>query len=411
MATTAIYDLFTSTMDYSTLLEDLNGTTESPHTHSADVSYEERIVIGILLIIICLVGLFGNSLTIFAVVISTKLRTTTNVFVVHLAVADLLTCLFQPWDAIGLWSMGGWPLPHWICTVSSGISLVCLSFTVIDLAFIAVNRYHKILYPLRTYQMIYSTRNIVIMLICGWLYCFFVVILPPCFGVGAIGYSFDLKTCASDETNPMSDIYTGISAVLIYPIPLFTVVFCYTKIFLYVRRHQKVINMRRKSSGMSLRRDAKNKESQQIQITKNLMYVVIAFLLCLGPYVLAVAIVPLQPLRHWAGLAALFNSCVNPFIYGLKHPGFREVFGYILKGKWKYIPEPASFVHQFRSTQRGSASMKSPRSSLKDNDKNKINVVSNEKPKSPTSERPTLKDSGNKVSFANEDQMKATQKT
>ncbi|XP_072014138.1 melatonin receptor type 1B-B-like [Amphiura filiformis] len=345
--------MVTSTMD--TFI--YNGTiTPEPH----DITFAQRIVIGICVLLVCIFGFLGNSLTIFAVILSKKLRTTTNVFVAHLAIADLLSCLFQPWDAIGLWSMDGWPLPEWICTLSSGISLVCLCFTVVDLALIAINRYLKIMFLLRTYQKIYSVRNIVIMLTIGWLYCFCVVIIPPCFGIGRIGYSYDLKTCASDETNRYSSLYTAVCAALIYPIPLIIVIFCYTKIFLYVRRHQKIINMRRKSTGVSLRREGvKPPDSQQIQITKNLMYVVVAFLVCLGPFTISIAIDSLKTARHWTGLLALSNSAVNPVIYGLKHPGFREVFSYILKGQWKYIPEPASFVHQFRST-AGKESMRSP---------------------------------------------------
>ncbi|XP_072013800.1 melatonin receptor type 1B-B-like [Amphiura filiformis] len=350
MATTVDVERYmvTSTMDIFTDM--------TPIPTNIDITYTQRIIIGIFVMLICIFGFFGNSLTIFAVILSKKLRTTTNVFVVHLAIADLLSCLFQPWDAIGLWSMDGWPIATWICTLSSGISLVCLSFTVIDLALIAINRYLKILFPLRTYQKVYSFRNIAIMLAFGWLYCFCVVIIPPCLGIGHIGYSYDLKTCASDANNPFSSFYTALSAALIYPIPLIIVIFCYTKILLYVRRHQKLIDVRRKSS--SLRRDTRPgpPDSQQMQITKNLMYVVIAFVLCLGPFTISISIDALKPARHWTGLLALCNSAVNPVIYGLKHPGFREVFSYILKGKWKYIPEPASFVYQFRSTMKSKGS-------------------------------------------------------
>ncbi len=318
-----------------------------------DLTFTQRIIIGICVVLVCTFGFFGNSLTIFAVILSKRLRTTTNVFVAHLAIADLLSCLFQPWDAIGLWTMDGWPIAEWICTVSAGISLVCLCFTVIDLALIAINRYLKIMYLLRTYQKVYSVRNIILMLTFGLIYCFCVVIIPPCLGIGRLGYSHDLKTCTSDESNPYSSLYTAVSAALIYPVPLIIVIFCYTKILLYVRRHQKILDKRRQSSGVSMRRDGtKPPDSHQIQVTKNLMYVVIAFVLCLGPLTLSISIDSLKFARHWTGLLALSNSAVNPVIYGLKHPGFREVFGYILKGQWRYIPEPASFVQQFRSTAR-----------------------------------------------------------
>lgn len=40
-------------------------------------------------------------------------------------------------------------------------------------------------------------------------------------------------------------------------------------------------------------------------------------------------------------LMTTFNSCVNPIIYGVKHPHFRQIFGNILFRRWNKIPEPA----------------------------------------------------------------------
>ena len=330
----------------------INASMMPPERDEIDVP--QRIIIGLILLVICIVGFCGNTLVIVAVFLSKKLRTTTNVYVVNLAVADLLSCMFQIWDVVGLWSLDGWPIADWICVVSSAVSLICLCFTIVDLALIAVNRYHKVLYPLHTYQVIYSTRNVAIMLTTAWLYCFLVVVIPPSIGIGALGYSFDLKTCAADESNPGNKFYTMLSTALIFPIPLITLIFCYTKIFIFVRAHQKHITLQRRKSSFKdqIEHDPtkpRKPDPQTVQITKNLLYVVVAFVVCFVPYSLAVAVPPLHVARHWAGLLVMFNSSINPIIYGLKHPHFKQVFPFILRGQWKEVPELVSFMHRFRS--------------------------------------------------------------
>ncbi len=327
-------------------------STMAPVVDEIDVP--QRIIIGVILLAICIFGFCGNTLVIVAVFLSRRLRTTTNVYVVNLAVADLLSCMFQIWDVVGLWSLDGWPIADWICVLSSAVSLICVAFTIIDLALIAVNRYHKVLYPQHVYQKIYSNRNVGIMVSAAWIYCALVVSIPPCLGIGKLGYSFDLKTCASDENNPQHKFYTMLSTALIFPIPLITLIFCYTKIFMFVHSHQKSITATRRKSSVrhQLEHDSSKPpkpDPQTVQITKNLLYVVVAFVVCFVPYALAVAVPPLFVARHWAGLLVMVNSSINPIIYGLKHPHFKQVFPFILRGQWREVPELVSFMHRFKS--------------------------------------------------------------
>ena len=320
-----------------------------------EISVPQRIIIGVILLLICIAGFCGNTLVIVACFLSKKLRTTTNIYIIHLAIADLLSCLFQLWDIVGLWSLDGWPIWEGICVISATVSFTCLSFTIVDLAMIAINRYHKVLYPMQTYQMVYTWRNVHIMTAIAWVYCALVVIVPPLAGIGKLGYSFDLKTCASDETNPGAGLYTLITIGLIFPIPLVTIIFCYTKIFIFVSHHNKAFSATRRKSSMRHEsvdpKKVRKPNPQTVQITKNLLYVVVAFMVCFIPYTIAVAVFPAA--RHWAGLLAMANSAINPVIYGLKHPHFKEVFPYIIKGEWKEIPELVSIMHRFRS-ERGS---------------------------------------------------------
>ena len=93
-----------------TTTPDFNQTINATSAPYA-LAYGERVFGAIIVIIVSVVGIFGNSMIILSVIISKKLRTSTNAFVVNLGVADLLTCLFLPWFAVALLGQNGWALP------------------------------------------------------------------------------------------------------------------------------------------------------------------------------------------------------------------------------------------------------------------------------------------------------------
>ena len=93
----------------------VNVVGESPFT------YGERIGVAVLILVIFIFGLIGNSIVILAVVLSKELQTVSNVFVVSLAVADLCYCLLLPLsNATALLAPDGWPFESEIlCTMSA----------------------------------------------------------------------------------------------------------------------------------------------------------------------------------------------------------------------------------------------------------------------------------------------------
>lgn len=110
-------------------LDDMNlSTICEPET---EIEWRDAKVIVSFLILACL-SLFtvvGNCLVILAVFISTKLRTVTNLFIVSLAVADLMVGLAvlpfsATWEIFGVWIFGEilcsmWlAVDVWMCTAS-----------------------------------------------------------------------------------------------------------------------------------------------------------------------------------------------------------------------------------------------------------------------------------------------------
>lgn len=101
----------------------------------------------------------------------------------------------------------------------------------------------------------------------------------------------------------------------------------------------------------TIRRENRSKLSRrQVEITKNLFYVVCAFFICLTPYSVCLVYDASDPAVPYTGAFVLFNSCINPIIYATKHPYFKQVFKCILQCKFQDVPEPASFVRSLRSS-------------------------------------------------------------
>ncbi|PIK43764.1 putative alpha-1A adrenergic receptor-like [Apostichopus japonicus] len=121
--------------------------------------YGQRILIGCLLILISLSGVFGNALVIFSVYVSRKLRKAINVFVVNLAIADLVTCLGIVSNIIALLSRNGWPFANWICAVSATTLMTCLGVSLYTLGVISINRFVLITKTIEDYQKILALRE------------------------------------------------------------------------------------------------------------------------------------------------------------------------------------------------------------------------------------------------------------
>lgn len=235
-----------SSTDITTLSEMITTTNGTSIPTSEDEfkfdDRAQRLVVAITFIIVSIIGTIGNTLVLIAVAISRKLRTITNVFVVNLAVADLLTSLSIPWNAVALISRNGWPLHPYICTLAGGISYLCIVASLYSLASVAVNRCILVTKTLHVYQKIFTRLNLVIWIILIWVLSFILVVLLPIVDVGGLGYNEKYSICGQSSSHPRDDIYQLVQAMGSFPIPLIIICYSYIKIFLHVRNHMRVMS-------------------------------------------------------------------------------------------------------------------------------------------------------------------------
>ncbi|XP_063952067.1 probable G-protein coupled receptor No18 [Lytechinus pictus] len=243
-------------MDDDILNEGITSTTQTKTkvmngSRNSDLfvfeDYNQRIATATILCIVFVVGSIGNTLVIIAVILSRKLRTSTNWFVVNLGCSDLLTCLSLPFHIVALLSRDGWPLAGWICAANSVVSLICVGASVMTLSLIAYNRWFLLTKIIGSFQKLYTTRNICLMVLSAWLYPALLVLVPHFAGLGRLGYSYEYKTCSQDTSLPNSDLYSLIAgAGGIIPV-FIAIVVIYIRIYLFVTKQRKNMNQLKKA--------------------------------------------------------------------------------------------------------------------------------------------------------------------
>ncbi|XP_071943800.1 melanopsin-like [Antedon mediterranea] len=305
---------------------------------------------------IMVIGIIGNGLVIVSVIISRQLRTVTNVYVVNLAVTDLLTVLNIPLTIVAMLSdSNGWPLADWLCVFTGASLVICVTSSIYTLAMVAISR---LVVVTRSHvgnkSLPFKRHCIITALVFIWSISVFMASIPAIFGVGQLGYDPRYKTCTWDSSHPQSSTYNLILAASLYPIPFLAIVACYLIIFRHFHKHtEKMMSNMNKTSITSCSNGqqtshnawARKKGSMHrmnkmnIKVTKNLFYVVVVYVMCMTPFGLCLLITSdfSKKATPYAAVILMMNSCVNPLMYAVKHPHFKGVFKSILTCDLKSI--------------------------------------------------------------------------
>ncbi|XP_022096849.1 alpha-1A adrenergic receptor-like [Acanthaster planci] len=339
---------------------DLTNSTPSDETvltnNDVYFSYAQRQILASIVGIVSVLGIVGNTLVILAVALSRKLRHTTNYLVVNLSVADLLTSLSLPMNVLAVLK-DAWPLPDILCIGTGVVFITCLMCSINCLACVAVNRYILITKPSALYRRLYTSRRTALIIICAWLLPLCIAVIPASTGYIKVGFDPQFFSCSwvVSESDP-GYYYVLFSSC---PVQLSVVAWSYGSILYHVRKHTRAVgHMDRSASGESDTAKTgevpgnhaphfapgKQKRKLQIEVTKNLFYVVCAFLICTAPCCISLLLGKSGLRLYPIGVTLLCcNSCVNPIIYAAKHPQFRLVMKSIILCRFSDIPERIHF--------------------------------------------------------------------
>ncbi|XP_017372284.1 melatonin receptor type 1A [Cebus imitator] len=277
------------------------------------------------LIFTIVVDVLGNLLVILSVYRNKKLRNAGNIFVVSLAVADLVVAVYPyPLVLTSIFN-NGWNLGHLHCQVSGFLMGLSVIGSIFNITGIAINRYCYICHSLR-YDKLYSSKNSLCYVLLIWLLTLAAVL--PNLHAGTLQYDPRIYSCTFAQ--PVSSAYTVALVVFHFLVPMVIVTFCYLRIWILV------LQVRRR-----VKPDHKPRlKPQDLRNFVTMFVVFVLFAVCWAPLNfigLAVASDPasmVPRIPEWLFVAsyymAYFNSCLNAIIYGLLNQNFREEYRRII---------------------------------------------------------------------------------
>ena len=354
-----------------------------------DVYYWEQILTTVLIGIIAIAGLIGNSMIILAVAFSCKLHTITNAFVTSLGVTDLFSSVLMMFYMIGTLGKNGWPLPnaYWICQGTAFLGYATIGTSIYTIAAIALNRLVLITKPF-LYKKLFKSWKLVLFIAIPWIVPAFGIMICALLGMGDFGYDPSDLACSAIDTLCNTFALSLFITLIGFPIPLAIIVVSYVWIYVYLNKHfekkkhrytntstQNVstdsiptvscsvetkfagpLNSTDKLCGQAVshqqvlaNRQRRNVSRQQIKITKNLFTAMCGFLLCFLPYFILIFVKNSERILFYTKVISFANSAINFPIYSLRHPDFKVVLRCMIRRSFAEIPQPSKFLKFFLS--------------------------------------------------------------
>ncbi|XP_017164322.1 melanopsin-A [Poecilia reticulata] len=202
---------------------------------TVDVPDHAHYTIGSVILAIGITGVVGNFLVIYAFCRSRSLRTPANMFIINLAVTDLLMCLTQSPVFFTTSMNRRWIFGERGCELYAFCGALFGICSMITLMVIAIDRYFVITRPLTSIGVL-SRKRALLILLAAWAYSLGWS-LPPFFGWSAYVPEGLLTSCTWDYMTftPSVRAYTMLLFIFVFFLPLFIIIYCYVFIFRAIR--------------------------------------------------------------------------------------------------------------------------------------------------------------------------------
>ena len=284
-------------------------------------------------IALCIASIIGNSLVCIAAYRNSNLRSTTNMYIIALAVSDLLCGTVDMTLASATLIIGRWVFGDPLCQFQGFVGMFTSNVTPATLGLTAINRYVKIV-KTSHYKKIFSPRRSKIWLSCLWLSLALYLLIARATNWVKIDFIQSYAVCSFNyPTNESQIVHYSITVGFLFVLPLCVGIFSYYKIFLKTHEHQQnvVSSLRNRTDNAAISNTVK-----EIKLTRMLLLVAAGFLCCWIPmwvFVLWFRFSPETSSRITVLLAAFFlylSASVNPIIYAFTNGKFRREFGKLL---------------------------------------------------------------------------------
>ena len=312
----------------------MNNSTLQPigiYNHRPPCSDVVSKLITVLLSTVSLTAVIGNFLVIISFVKTPSLRTSTNYYIVNMAVSDLLCACFN-WP---LYATEGMltrrvfitePVASVVCKLGMYFRGISQVVSVLSLVLIAADRYVAILFPLKM-RILGQGKLRLILLLSTW-------IIPLIYGLPYFLYTNvveveNQKFCRVVWSKSAHAIFNAGGFVIFYSAPLIAMVILYSRIVKSLRNRPNF------DDKMQVQRINNRRQKQHQKITKILISIAAAFFVCWTPLCIYLSLKMFHPTLfvkdRYILLVGLFfyvfpsfSTAINPVILFLFSSNYRQ---------------------------------------------------------------------------------------
>ncbi|KAM4571377.1 nociceptin receptor [Fundulus diaphanus] len=280
-----------------------------------------KVTIVVVYMIVCVIGLVGNFLVMYVIIRYTKMKTATNIYIFNLALADSLFLATLPFQGTDVF-LGFWPFGNALCKTVVSIDYYNMFTSTFTLTVMSMDRYVAVCHPVKALDM-RTPHKAKMVNICVW-------VLASAFGVpamvmGNVEVEHNSVECIMVIPEPKEHwepVFGTCVFLFSFLIPVAIISICYS---LMVKRLRNV----RILSG------SKEKDRNLRRITRMVLVVVAAFVVCWTPIQIMVLAQSLGfnlsslyalVMMHFFIALGYVNSSLNPVLYAFLDENFKRCF-------------------------------------------------------------------------------------
>ena len=325
--TTASYSPSGNDSGSNIFKDNLNETAQAnfPDIKDDRTSWEIAIC-AIVLILILIIAVLGNSLVIAAIYTNRKLRENVSyMFIINLGISDLLMAMVVMTSSLHMLLFNWKSINTVWCDVVCAVNYCLIIVSMLTLSFISVERYYAVLQPLHYLRRVTKTK-IISVLAYSWFQALVFAGAPIV--KNWIHYDYWEVVCAIKWSESQTDIYVVCAFIFCFLCPGILMCICYFRIIKEVRRNKVSPTV---GNTAEHRAQATNKK-----IIKSLITVVAIFFICMTSFCITKLLKVLSVevpgyINLMSSFLAFTASATNPFIYGIFRPDFRNAYNRFLR--------------------------------------------------------------------------------
>ncbi|XP_065359081.1 substance-P receptor-like [Calliphora vicina] len=277
--------------------------------------------------VVCVVGLFGNTLVIWVVLRFSKMQTVTNIYILNLAIADECFLIGIPFLLYTM-RICSWKFGDYMCKAYMVSTSITQFTSSIFLLIMAADRYLAVCHPIESPK--YRTLRIAkLVSVLAW-FTSAILMLPVILFASTVIQEDGINYSCNIDWPEVYKKHSGTTFILYTFLLGFATPLCFILVFYYL-----VI---RKLHSVQQKHTSKEKKRSHRKVTRLVLTVITVYILCWLPHwisqvSLISAFVGQRELSRFEillfllfGCLAYSNSAMNPILYAFLSDNFRKSF-------------------------------------------------------------------------------------